>query len=299
MTAGPNSAADASPRISVDQALAQARRAGDPRAEAIALTDLGVLALREGDAATSAHILEQAVALARQLGDRAAESDALSHLGMAVLTQKQARLALQYFEQSLAAATAVQARLERKNALDRLGNAYSSMRQPRRALGFYQEAQALSRELDDREHEATLTWQLALQHAELGERDEALRLAGQAVQLFKSLRHPQAATYQEHLRQFTHSSGAESGALAQAYPAAGGNPSLLRMAVSAANALAAFIGSGLETTPEATRQARLAVCAACEHHTGTRCRLCGCITVLKARLPREFCPAGKWPVIRV
>jgi tetratricopeptide (TPR) repeat protein len=297
MTAGTNSAADAGTRIFVDRALAHARRTGDQPSEAIALTDLGVLALREGDAAASAHILEQAVALARQSGERAVESDALSHLGMAVLTQKQAPLALQYFEQSLAAATAAQARLERKNALDRLGNAYSSMRQPRRALEFFQEARALCQELGDREHEATLTWQMALQHAELGERDEALRLAGQAVQLFESLRHPQAAIYQDHLRQFTQSGGALPGARAQAYPAAaaGGNPSLLRMAVSSAKALAAFIGSGLETTPEATRQARLAVCATCEHHTGTRCRLCGCITPLKAHLPREFCPAGKWP----
>ena len=26
-----------------------------------------------------------------------------------------------------------------------------------------------------------------------------------------------------------------------------------------------------------------------------RCRACGCFTAVKARLPHEHCPAGKWP----
>src|SRR5947209_19461860 len=72
-------------------------------------------------------------------------------------------------------------------------------------------------------------------------------------------------------------------------------PGLLRMAVSAAKSMARFIGSGFKLVPANIVQARLRTCAACEHHTGLRCRLCGCFTNAKARLDHEECPIGKWP----
>ena len=67
------------------------------------------------------------------------------------------------------------------------------------------------------------------------------------------------------------------------------------MALTAAKAMATFVGSGFKTASPASYQARLAVCAACEHHTGVRCRLCGCITTAKARMLHERCPIGRWP----
>jgi len=68
-----------------------------------------------------------------------------------------------------------------------------------------------------------------------------------------------------------------------------------RMALSAAKAMGKFLGSGLKTVPRPLYQARLETCATCPHHTGVRCKLCGCFTTVKARLPHEKCPAGKWP----
>jgi hypothetical protein len=59
--------------------------------------------------------------------------------------------------------------------------------------------------------------------------------------------------------------------------------------------MAAFVGSGFKTASAECYRARLATCAACEHHTGVRCRLCGCITAAKARILHERCPAGRWP----
>jgi hypothetical protein len=67
------------------------------------------------------------------------------------------------------------------------------------------------------------------------------------------------------------------------------------MAFSAADAMARFLGSGLKTTPPETRQQRLDTCAACEYHTGLRCRVCGCFTGAKAAMEHEECPIGKWP----
>jgi hypothetical protein len=67
------------------------------------------------------------------------------------------------------------------------------------------------------------------------------------------------------------------------------------MAQTAAKAMAQFVGSGFKTAAPETAAARLAVCASCPHHTGLRCRICGCFTAAKARLDHERCPAGKWP----
>jgi hypothetical protein len=66
------------------------------------------------------------------------------------------------------------------------------------------------------------------------------------------------------------------------------------MALSATKAMAKFLGSGGKTTPAATGAQRLQTCATCEHHTGLRCRLCGCFTNVKVRLLHESCPLGKW-----
>jgi hypothetical protein len=59
--------------------------------------------------------------------------------------------------------------------------------------------------------------------------------------------------------------------------------------------MAQFLGSGFKTASPETSAARLAACASCGHHTGLRCRICGCFTAAKARLDHERCPAGKWP----
>ena len=39
-------------------------------------------------------------------------------------------------------------------------------------------------------------------------------------------------------------------------------------------------------------------CAGCEHHTGVRCKLCGCFTNAKAWLPHEACPLGKLEIAK-
>jgi hypothetical protein len=75
----------------------------------------------------------------------------------------------------------------------------------------------------------------------------------------------------------------------------GSGPGLLRMAVSATKAMMKFIGSGLKTTAPDIQQNRMATCQACEHHTGLRCRICGCFTNVKTRMAHEQCPIGKWP----
>jgi hypothetical protein len=67
------------------------------------------------------------------------------------------------------------------------------------------------------------------------------------------------------------------------------------MAFTATKAMANFIGSGMKPASADVQKTRLDVCRACEHHTGLRCRICGCFTSVKVKMTHEQCPIGKWP----
>ena len=72
-------------------------------------------------------------------------------------------------------------------------------------------------------------------------------------------------------------------------------PGLLRMAISATDAMRKFVASGLKISPAEVSRQRLDTCRTCEHHTGIRCRVCGCFTSAKVKILSEVCPLGKWP----
>jgi tetratricopeptide (TPR) repeat protein len=295
------------PLEQAERFLDDARRAGDPRAEAAALVDLGIVLTQQGHAGRAVAVLEQALALARQLGDRPREVDALGNLGHATLAAGQPRRALELFEQARAEADDAGDRIAEKTALGLLGAAFADMGDPDTALGYFGRALALARRLGDRPHQATLLWNVAVQHAESGRRDRALAAARRAVDLFAALGKPQADCYADHLRRYR---AGEAGALPDAAdpPGASGavavqapptapassGPGLLRMAVTAARSMAKFLGSGLKTVPPEVHRERARLCATCEHHTGLRCRVCGCFTEAKTRLPHEACPLGRW-----
>ena len=245
-------------------------------------------------------------------------------LGWAALLAGQSGRAQELMEQELAHARAAGDPLAEKSALERLGHVAARQRQPARALLFYEQALALARQVGDQQQQADLLWSLGIQHAELGQRDQALAQAQAAVDLLRSLGKPQAAWFADHLHRYRlGASGVGPGANREVGPAgppgvfwvgastpgvwasplgpglgpepAARGPGLLRMAVSAGKAMAQFVGSGFKTVPAATQQQRIQTCAGCEHHTGVRCRLCGCFTHVKAWLPHEECPLRKWP----
>lgn len=89
----------------------------------------------------------------------------------------------------------------------------------------------------------------------------------------------------------TPSRPADSGPVAPDLP----GPTLLGMAVSATKSLVKYAASGFQRVDAETQQRRIAVCAACPYHRGTRCHVCGCFTDKKAWLPHEDCPIGRWP----
>jgi tetratricopeptide (TPR) repeat protein len=323
-TQAPSSTGE-SPRAYAEALLADARRTGAREKESTALTDLGMIQLTEGDAPGAIASLEKALAITREIGDTARESDVIGNLGMAMLAVRQPERARALFEHELAHARATNNRFAEKVALERLGLASSNLRNFSGAIGLFEQALSLARQLGDRHQEANLLWHQGIQHAELGQREPAIAKAEESVALFRTLGRPQANSYGAYLQKYRMgqiddaSAGTAAGATVdrslQAYlggsmvasvmagqsnmesPTNKGTagPGLLRMAMSATKAMAGFAGSGFKIAPVETQRQRLQTCAACEHHTGVRCKICGCFTNAKSRMLHEACPIGKWP----
>lgn len=287
------------PRHQAEQLLAEARQSGDRQREAAALADLGVACQRTGDARAALPSLEASLQLAQELNDQTLLSDVQGNLGLVLAGLGQPARGLQLLEEGLATARASGNHFQVKSALDNLGQAYAAMRNHPGALIAFDEALTLAKNLGDRPHEAEMLWCLAIQHAELGQRDYAMTRGQEAIQAFQQLRSPHVPMLTDNLQKYA--AGASealpaSGAIGGFNPAsANSGPGLLRMAFSALKSMAKFVGSGMKTVPPAVREERLQTCGACEHHTGVRCKLCGCFTAVKSWLPHEHCPIAKWP----
>jgi tetratricopeptide (TPR) repeat protein len=312
------STADISSFERAEEVLVTARRSGDARRVASALADLGILAYDRGNPPRAIELLEEALALASQAGDRLRECDVLGNLALVRVAAGEMEKGRALIDRELSQARAAHSRLAEKVALEHLGHVWTAQGDPARALAAHSEALNLARELGDRQHEARLLWFIAIQYAEMGVRGEAVASARGCIAIYAGLNRPEAAWYEDHLRQYeTGRSGERLGGGGS--PAAGGTPEpfggsihtgivavpdapaatagpgLLRMAVTATKALAKFVASAGKTVPNETYQQRIQTCAACEHHTGLRCRICGCFTSTKARMAHENCPIGKWP----
>jgi len=284
------------------------------------MTDLGIICLREGDARRAATLLEEALSMVGQFDDSAWESDVLGHLGLAILASGDAGRAKGLLERGLASARRSGNRYSEKAALEHLGLASSTVRRFDQALVYYERAGAIARELGDQKHESKLLWFMAAQHAELSRRDQAMATAESAVELMKRSQDPESLWFADRLQKYRE--GGRTGPTDEAAGGAGmgvlfgnsvvtsatagqsdsgarplqtpGSPGLLSMAMSAGGAMAKFLGSGLKTTSKEIYEERLRTCATCDHHTGVRCRICGCITSIKARMLHEDCPITKW-----
>lgn len=285
-------------RAPAERRLATARLADDPRRAAVALTDLGIVRLRDGDTAGALSLFEEALDLVRRRGDRHWEGDILGNLGMALLTAGEEARATAAFTQELEVARRAGDGHAEKMALDHLAQAAICRPDPAAALRLVQEALALCRRLRDVRHETELRWFGAILHADLDDRASAETEAQAAIDLMVRVGKPHAAWYAEHLRRYrTEGTPMPPGVVVvSGWPAAAeSGPSVLRQAVTATKALASFLGSGLTTVTADMRAERLRHCQTCDHHTGLRCRLCGCFTGAKAWLPFERCPIDHWP----
>jgi tetratricopeptide (TPR) repeat protein len=277
-----------------EQRLAVARRSGDRAGEATALADLGLFALDEGNLPQATACLEEALALSRALADQAREGDVLGILGLVFLRGGRAEDARRHLEQALFLERAVGDHFSEKLVLERLATIAAFESDLPGGIRLLDEALALARTLGDRQHEADLLWHLAILRAESGQPEQAIAQGQASIDILRALHKPQADAYVEHLEKYR-STGIlpvkeQHGQDARATS----GPGYLRMAISAAAAFGRFVGSGFKTVPHQTFEHRLRCCGQCEYYTGLRCRVCGCFTNLKARLPHEDCPLDRW-----
>lgn len=287
--------APASPRDPASGDRGGSVRPGDLRARAVAIVDQGVADLNQGDAVAAAERFRQAAVVFRDLGDPTHEADALYNLGLTLLGLGRPREASPALDQAVRLSRSSGDRLTLKLALEGIALMRAGSGDAAGALAALDEALEAARAVGDRHQEARLIWWKGVAFSDLGLRDHALREAEGSAALMRSLGRPEAAWFEEHLRRYREEAAASPRVLAAGDEPPAAAPGPLRMAFTAAKAMAAFLGSGLKTTPEDVRRARLSACSLCEHHTGRRCRVCGCFTEAKSRMAHERCPLNKWP----
>jgi tetratricopeptide (TPR) repeat protein len=295
-----------------------ARGQDNPAMLVTALTDLGILLSHEGKCKRTFELLEEALDLARAIGDQDKERDVLGNLGTA-LAGKDPTRALELVQRELELARQSKQPFAEKTALGHLGTLYLRARDPMQGIPCFHAALAIARSMGDRQHEGELLWLLAVGHADLGQREEEELWGQSAIDVYATAQKPQAVVLREHLDRFKtgavarlpdrgdrgevsfatgffvgNAYGSSTNLAQQSGPLIVG-PSWLRLGFSALKAIARFVGSGMRRVPLPVYEERQSKCGACEHHTGLRCKLCGCFTRVKAWLPHEECPMRKWP----
>lgn len=295
-----------------EHAVETARRQGDSQAESLALTDLGMIAMTAGDAAAAVTHLQQALVLCRALGDRDRETDVLCNLGYALLGAGDGKAAFETLETALGMAREARDVYTEKLVLERLSLVLLKHGEPADTLPLMDQALEMARAVGDHQQEPRLLWMQAIALAELNRLDQAIAKAEASIVFLRAEGKPEAAWYEAQLQRFRSdpsSLGAPTAlggpihagvaatatAASQASGQPKGGPGLLKMALTATKAMANFISSGMKPASADVQKARLAVCRTCEHHTGLRCRICGCFTSVKVKMTHEQCPIGKWP----
>jgi hypothetical protein len=73
-------------------------------------------------------------------------------------------------------------------------------------------------------------------------------------------------------------------------------PGLIPKAANLGRALVTHAVAGFPEADEATAQARLAICRACDRFDATRtvCTVCGCFLDIKIRWNEQKCPLNSW-----
>ncbi|MGH3201377.1 MAG: BTAD domain-containing putative transcriptional regulator [Streptosporangiaceae bacterium] len=149
-------------------ARSAARRAADRAAEADALSNLGVLGMRQGRYRQARVQLRESLALCRQAGDSRREARTLNNLGLADLLQGRYEVAADHLRQSLALCEQADDRFGEGRAMSNLGMA--SLRRGRYWEASYQlrRALVLSREFGDPDGEANTLTELGVASVGLG-----------------------------------------------------------------------------------------------------------------------------------
>lgn len=241
--------------------------------------------------------IEQAIGIADHLNDIGLLTDLMSNHGLVLLSLDRISEAQVVLRSALSKAVSNDDDIYQKLILERYAQSCSRLGDSAKAIASLVTATEIARKVGDKSHEFRLLWLQAIEYAGMSQKNQAVLLGVEALGILRSIGADEARWYAEQLRKYRDegsmmSRELRSGDIHRDQPAAG--PGLLRMAISATKAMATFLGTGMKLASEEIREARLSACDQCEHHTGLRCRVCGCFTQVKSGMAHERCPIGRW-----
>jgi tetratricopeptide (TPR) repeat protein/DNA-binding SARP family transcriptional activator len=162
-----------------------ASQTGDRAAEAYALTNLGVVHLRQGRYEQAAEHYREALPLFRETGDRSGEARTLTHLGLVNWRQGRYELAAERHRQALTRYRETANRVGEANALSNLGLVWWRQGRYEEAADGHRQALILYRETGRRIGEANALANLGVVNLRQGRYEQAADDLRQALTLFR------------------------------------------------------------------------------------------------------------------
>ena len=173
--------------LALEAALGISRDLNDRPVQAHALSNLGAVLWLTGDYPGAARALEEALAISRDIGDRCRQADALDDLGVVRRLTGDYCGAARALEEALAISRDIGDRCRQADALDDLGVV-------RRLTGDYcgaaqalEEALAISRDIGDRLLQANALTYLGALQCQIGNHSSAVGLLEEALDIYRDI----------------------------------------------------------------------------------------------------------------
>ena len=165
------------------------RELGDRKGVAVALNALAVGSQREGDLAASQSLFEESLALWRELDDRVALVRALSNLANVATLQGRFEAARSFFEECLAISRLLNDRAGMAWASNQQGDVAREQGDAAAARSLYERSLAMFREIGDRWGVAGSLADLGNLARDQGDSATAHRLYSESMEVFRGLDH--------------------------------------------------------------------------------------------------------------
>jgi tetratricopeptide (TPR) repeat protein len=162
-----------------------ARLLGDRAAEAMALTNLGIISWRQGRYQQAADYHQQSLATSVAIGDRRGEANALANLGTVYERRGRYRQAAHCHQQALAVFQSIGERTGEARSLGNLGSVAGREGRYEQAVDWYQRALAVFLETGDPTGEASALPDLGHAYQRMGRYEEAVGCYQRALALFR------------------------------------------------------------------------------------------------------------------
>lgn len=172
------------------QALQLSKAARDGSQEAATLTAAGSVYNALGEKHKALDHYNESLPLSRALGDKSGEAITLNNIGAVYRSTGDMQKALEYFSQALEIHRALDNRKEQATTLNNLGLVYDSSGERLKALDYYNQALSLHRAERNHGGQATTLNNLGFVYRSLGELQKALDHYNEALVIYSAAGNP-------------------------------------------------------------------------------------------------------------